>query len=109
MDEAQSAIDTLGSLGRRIHRRDVEDNEHRIAAATRDVGCLDRRIETLVAEGDRLTEQIPAWHRWQERFGYVRERLRTLDERIATVEREHGVAQEPGQQAVTDMGIDIGP
>jgi len=110
LGEAQQAIGAFGPLGRRIHRREVEENEYRIARATADVDRTEKRIEGLEAESNRLAENIPAWRRWQEKFGYAADRLRTLEFRLALTEPRHEVG--PGGSAERgpeyDAGMEVG-
>ena len=102
-DRASNALDELGPLGRRIHRRVRDALRGNLAAATQDVARSDRVISELAEEANWLNASKPAHRRWVRDHQPELDRLTELNRTI----RERDVERSVERAHVVDHGIEL--
>jgi conjugative relaxase-like TrwC/TraI family protein len=107
--EAQRQLDELGPLGRKLHRRERTELEHREGSATQDIDRLTGDLRTLTMRHGAASRLQREFTKWEQQHGPELERLIELDHTIWTRQvAERSLAVEPPSRGIDrSLGLEL--
>jgi uncharacterized protein involved in exopolysaccharide biosynthesis len=105
--EAKRQLELIGPLGRRVHRRERLECEHREDAATTDIQRLTGQLQTLTHRHGALVRLQRQYTTWENDHQPELDRYQQLDNIVRTREVAARAAQKEPSREV-DHGLELG-